>query len=138
MLRSSSLVAVLAILSVTGGSAAEPQRYDFSGYLAEGYRQMADVAERSEGHAAFAAYFQQRHTVATHRRLIRPEALDGRDLDAFTLREAGFARRELIARLDAGARQRQPLLAAIAQVNFDCWVAPLPNRRSLIEGRAPR
>ena len=113
MLRS-SLIAVLAIVSVTGGSAAESQRYDFNRYLAEGYRQMADVAERSAGHAAFAAYFEQRRALAIHRRPIHPEALDGRNLDAFTLREAGFARRELIARLDAGARQRQPLLAAIA------------------------
>ena len=134
MLRSSSLVAVLAILSVTGGSAAEPQRYDFSGYLAEGYRQMADVAERSEGHAAFAAYFEQRRALAVHRRSIRPEALDGRNLDAFTLREATFARRQLVARLDAGARQSQPLLAAIAQVNFDCWVAPLPKQVGVPDG----
>jgi hypothetical protein len=55
-----------------------------------------------------------------------PAELDKQVLDSGALREANFARRQLLHRLDAGARLRQPLLAAIAQVNFDCWVAPVP------------
>jgi hypothetical protein len=58
---------------------------------------------------ALAAYFEQRHALATHRRLVRPEALDGRDLDAFT-----------------------------PQVNFDCWVAPLPKQLGVPDSDARR
>ncbi len=109
-------------------SAAAPELQQFDAYLLQGYRQMVEVAARKPGNAALASHFAERSAMAARVGPIEPEALEGRQLDSWTLREAGFARRQLVARLEEGARQRQPLLAAIAQVNFDCWVAASPRR----------
>jgi hypothetical protein len=101
---------------------------EFNAYLAEGYRQMALVAARAALGDRIVYYFRQRDALAAEGETVVPQLLDPRKLDSWTLREATFARRELLATLDGGARQRQALLAAIAQVNFDCWIVALPHR----------
>jgi hypothetical protein len=47
-------------------------------------------------------------------------------LDALTLSEARHHRDQSFEDQQAGDRQMQPLLAAIAQVNYDCWAEALP------------
>ena len=89
---------------------------------------MAAVARRRGDDPQISSYYEQRQTLAATERGVEPERVDGRPLDAWTIREAGIARGQFVARLDAGARTRQPLLAAIAQVNFDCWVVPFKRK----------
>ncbi len=122
-------IAGVALALWTGvGWAGAPSAEDFDAYLVQGYGALAEAAARSTGESARASYFRERKELAVRRLPIAPAAVDGRSLDPFTVREASFAREELVERLDLGARQKQPLLAAIAQVNFDCWVAPEPAR----------
>ncbi|HEY2889776.1 MAG TPA: hypothetical protein VGJ31_04075, partial [Dongiaceae bacterium] len=47
-------------------------------------------------------------------------------LDAMTVNEARHHRDQSFEDQQAGNRQMQPLLAAIAQVNYDCWAEALP------------
>jgi hypothetical protein len=126
MLRQVGSFAVVFALAAGSAWAAIPPPQDFTGFLVEGYRQMAEAGQRS--HDPRQPFFQQRAVLAAHGEEIQPVDPDKRFLDSWTLREADFARRQLLLRLDAGARQKQPLLAAIAQVNFDCWVAPTPKK----------
>src|ERR1051325_5788936 len=111
---------------------------NFNGYLAEGYRQMAAVAARAAADHQVVDYYRKRDALAARGEPVSPQQLDPDGLDPGSLREASFARKELVASLDGGARQHQPLLAAIAQVNFDCWVVPLPQRLGVPDGNECR
>src|SRR6266481_2685830 len=127
--RYSGLIAatICAVFAFSSLHAKSPTP-NFSVYLAEGYRQMAAVARRAAADDQVVDYFRKRDAMALRGRLVRPQWPDPDRLDPSILREARFARKELVARLDGGAAQRKPLLAAIAQVNFDCWLVPLPRR----------
>jgi len=103
-----------------------PSGLSFSGYLVQGYRQTAEVAARNA--PGLAAYFTRRGALAAEDRAPDPAQPEAATLNNWDFKEASFARSKLLASLDGGARARQPLLAAIAQVNFDCWVMPLPEQ----------
>jgi hypothetical protein len=105
--------------------ATTPSSQDFSAFLVQGYDEMARQRGADDPRAS---YFYRRATLAAQGGTLLPADPDKRVLHSSTLREADFARRQLLHRLDAGARQKQPLLAAIAQVNFDCWVASAPSQ----------
>jgi hypothetical protein len=121
-------VGVAAACCLCAGSvlAAKLPSPDFDAFLAEGYSQMAAAGPSTDD--ARASYFHQRAALAGRGGELLPASPDKTMLDSSTLREASYARRQLLHRLDAGARQKRPLLAAIAQVNFDCWVAPAPKQ----------
>jgi hypothetical protein len=121
------VAAVLGLLTHSAW-AAEPHPQDFNSFLVEGYGQMANAGRSA--HDPRQPYFRERAALAARDEGILPVDPDKRYLDSWSLREADFARRQLVLRLDAGARQKQALLAAIAQVNFDCWAAPLPRQFS--------
>lgn len=123
-----AIVAAACLLTAPLARAAPVPAAGFDAYLAEGYRQLAAVAARSGPDAGLAAHFRKRSVLAARGDPVLPQDIGLGELDPWTLHEASFARKELVARLDAGARQHQPLLAAMAQVNFDCWVVPLPHR----------
>jgi len=126
IIHSMTLVTACAFLAPAVW-ARQANANDFSAYLVQGYQQMSYEAGRSADGATLSSYFKQRSTLVA-KGILAPEDPEGHALDTWTLRESAFARRQLVERLDAGARQTQPLLAAIAQVNFDCWVAPAPQR----------
>ena len=98
---------------------------DFSNYLAQGYSQLAKVA----GKAPVSQLYKKRSAAASGGQAIEPLQPDAKHLDVLTVNEARHYRDQLIEGLQSGGRQRQPLLAAIAQVNYDCWVMPLPKRK---------
>jgi hypothetical protein len=126
-----SLFAGRTVLAATG-QASWPSEFD--AYLAEGYRQMAGIAALATNDQRVISYFKKRDALANQGSSVDPQKLEPLDLDSWTLHEATYARKQLIERLDGGARQHQPLLAAIAQVNFDCWVVPLPRRLGVPDG----
>jgi hypothetical protein len=117
----SASVFTSALICAPLGAAAS----DFSNYLAQGYSQLAKVA----GKAPVSQLYKKRSTAAAGGQAIEPLQPDAKRLDVLTVNEARHYRDQLIEGLQAGGRQRQPLLAAIAQVNYDCWVMPLPKRK---------
>jgi hypothetical protein len=127
-LRQACGVAAVLGLITHSAWAAQPHPQDFNSFLVEGYGQMANAGRSA--HDPRQPYFRERAALAARDEGILPVDPDKRYLDSWSLREADFARRQLVLRLDAGARQKQALLAAIAQVNFDCWAAPLPRQFS--------
>src|SRR5206468_11547674 len=95
-------VSAIALILSGSASAADPKSLPFSAYLQEGYRQLAAEARRSPGNAGRASYFVRR-SIEAEAATVPPEGLDGRQLDSWTLREAGFARRQFVTRLESGA-----------------------------------
>jgi hypothetical protein len=123
-----------ALLSVNGGWAAQsPSSAKFDAYLAQGYRSVGTLAATG-GDKQLMLKFRRRAALAARGGHVAPLTLAEADVTSWTNREAGIARQQLVSRLDAGARDRQPLLAAIAQVNFDCWISPLPKRIGSTDG----
>lgn len=116
--------AVLAA-SLLFSSLAEAVTPDFSAYLSLGYRQLANQA----GKGALAQFYAKRGVAAAAGHAPEPVTADRPTPDAVGVDELASVRDKLIESLDAGGRQRQPLLAAIAQINFDCWAKPLPTRK---------
>src|SRR5690349_18795835 len=133
-IRRVSIVTLLSFVLAAGfvvgcGLAAQRTSFDnFDSYLARGYSGVGLIAARNGGGARLAADFRERGVLAATGHRVVPLSISEVEVDAWTAREAGIARQQLLLRLDSGARQRQPLLAAIAQVNFDCWISPLPKR----------
>ena len=98
---------------------------DFAAYLSEGYRQLAHQA----GKGALAQFYTKRSVAAAAGQVLEPVKPDKPTPDATSVGELTAVRDKLIESLNAGGRERQPLLAAIAQINFDCWAKPLPKRK---------
>src|ERR1041385_1368935 len=98
---------------------------DFAAYLSEGYHQLSGQA----GKSALPQFYAKRGVSAAAGHAPQPVQPDKATPDGIGVGELTAARDRLIESLDAGGRERQPLLAAIAQINFDCWAKPLPKRK---------
>ena len=120
--RWSAAVLAASLLCSPVVQAATP---DFAAYLAEGYHQLAKQA----GKGALAQFYAKRSVAAAAGQALEPVKPDKPTPDAVGVGELSAVRDKLIESLDAGGRERQPLLAAIAQINFDCWAKPLPKRK---------
>src|ERR1700757_3586842 len=101
------MVLLAATIWLVGSAAGQADSSaGFQSYVARGYREIADYAATKVGDAALAAHFGRRAPLAAAGQVAPPESLGQWPLAAGRAAEAGTARRQLIARLDAGARQR--------------------------------
>jgi hypothetical protein len=123
----SAAVIAAGLLFASGlfASVASAAASDFSSYLAEGYRELA--AKAGKGPAA--QLYKTRSAASAAGKTLEPLQPGNALPDGLTLGEVQEARDKLMEALSSGGLQRQPLLAAIAQVNYDCWIAPLPKRK---------
>lgn len=119
------LAAAILAASILLASEQTTAASDFSGYLADGYRQLASKA----GKTSAAQLYKKRSAASAAGQAVEPLQPGSALPDGLTLGEAQEARDKLMEALSSGGRQRQPLLAAIAQINYDCWIAPLPKRK---------
>jgi len=116
-----SLAALSACLLIANGAwATQPPGFD--AYAGQGYQEIAMFAATQAHNPALAKYFADRAQAARAGKLIEPVLVSQAKLDATTVVEADKARQQLTSRLNNGARLTAPLPAAIAQVNFDCWM----------------
>ena len=69
-----------------------------------------------------AEHFAQKGLSAAAGEAVAPDEIASRDLPADKVDELTKARAELVQLLDAGARDKEPGEAAIAQGRFDCWM----------------
>src|SRR5689334_2993911 len=88
--------------------AAEAATPDFATYLSEGYHQLSGQA----GKGAIAQFYAKRGVAAAAGQAPEPVQPDMATPDGMGVAELIRARDKLIESLDAGGRQRQPLLAA--------------------------
>lgn len=103
----------------------------FNEQVKQGYLQLAGPVSVPFGseHARFRGKAQQ----AMLGDVVYPDRVAGYDLPPGPVRDEALALRyRLVEALEAGGRERTPVDAAIAQVNFDCWlseIGPMPPTR---------
>jgi OmpA-OmpF porin, OOP family len=119
--------AVLEPFNLPAAQQAAPSNpADFNQALAADYAGLATHLSDQEHDWADADYFARKGLAAGHGKVVVPEEnsnwLVPLEVPLETRTSLADGRRRLVAVLDAGARQRQPLLAARAQERYDCWV----------------
>src|SRR5690349_23893930 len=92
-LRGLIVVAACGALAGAAWSAKLPTQ-DFDAFLVEGYSQMAEAAPSAN--EARVSYFHERAALAARGGVVLPTSPNAQALDSWTLREASFARRQLV------------------------------------------
>jgi outer membrane protein OmpA-like peptidoglycan-associated protein len=107
----------------------------FNEQVKEGYLQLAGPASMPLG--SDYAHFRGKARHAMLGDVVYPDRVASYELPPGPARDEALALRyRLVEALEAGGRERAPVDAAIAQVNFDCWLSelgPMPPSR---EGEA--
>ena len=117
---------VLAGAGCAGGTLGrvaniEPTGSEFNRDLFSGYIDLSK-AEYAEADYADSDAFASRALAAVSDGMVEPEMIDARRLPANNIDELTGARVRLVAALDGGGREKLPDKAAMAQVQFDCWM----------------
>jgi OmpA-OmpF porin, OOP family len=94
----------------------------FNRYLSLEYLEIASYEEEQMYDHVDAARFAKKGLAAVAGKTPAPEILADWFLPAEHESELGQARDHLVKKLDGGARELSPRLAAKAQAKFDCWV----------------
>lgn len=100
----------------------EPSGSDFDSYLAREYRDFFLYEADLMYDWIDADYFAEKALQADARDSVQPENPADWDIDDEHMAELVDARSDLVAALNAGAKEQAPEEAAIAQVKYDCWV----------------
>ena len=101
--------------------ATEPTGSEFNRRLHEGYVELA-AAERMEYDWSDSDRFARKALAAASDQDVPPDALYERQVPGETWESLLAARKDLMALLQAGARDKAPLSTAEAQLGFDCWI----------------
>ncbi len=117
---------VLAVAGCAGQklervAAVEPTGSAFDRDLYAGYVDLAK-AEYAESDYRDSDAFAERALTAATGTMIEPEMIDARRLPDANIAELTDARGRLVAALEGGGREKFPDKAAMAQVQFDCWM----------------
>ena len=100
----------------------------FDSYLAQGYGEVAWFAGARLDNPEAAKLFKSRADEAAQGETVLPATIDSTSVIPDAMRaEAIEAHSDLMAALDEGLRESDPQIAAVAQVNYDCWVAQFPS-----------
>jgi hypothetical protein len=124
--RATSGAALLAALVLmAGGSEAAETPTAFGFYLERGYTELAVYAGSFAAAPESEARFVGKAELAAAGAAVAPEQPSD-SLPAAMIDEALALRHRLATLLERGVATREPLLAARAQVNYDCWLAQFP------------
>lgn len=126
-MRIALLAAGVALLSGCAGlglgeaEMTAPQGNAYDRALQQGYLDLSR-AEYNEGDYWDSDAFAERSMAAARGESVLPEEIAARELPAERVGTLTAARERLSAALAGGAAQRNPAMAAEAQVAFDCWM----------------
>ena len=99
----------------------EPTGSQFDRDLYAGYVDLAK-AEYAEADYIDSDAFAERALTAATGTSVEPEPIEARRIPDANVAELSDARARLVSALDGGAREKVPDKAAMAQVQFDCWM----------------
>jgi len=112
---------IVGLFTLSGAlGATGPSFYD---YLEKGYREVARYAVKRAGDESLGRHFATKAQLATAGEPVAPDTPAPTALPRNLRQEMLTGREKLTAALAAGAQQSEPRAAAVALVNFDCWVA---------------
>lgn len=116
-----TLAACGANYDVTGARSLPNSGDDFHRALQTDYADLA-AAEKAEADWGDTRTFVERARRAASGETFSPEALTNRDLPGHASKSLSDARARLMAALSNSARSDMPVMAAMAQSAFDCWM----------------
>lgn len=134
-IRNSAPLVVAVVLALGACTTALPPEETealggpFNEAVKEGYVQLA-AAEWGDVDVPAARHFRRKARDAMVGDVVWPDKVGSRKVPTEYQREAVELRERLVAVLESSARETAPVEAALAQVNFDCWLKELT--------RAPR
>ena len=126
-LRLATVAGLAALLGACGGVALEgvqgldPQGSEFNMQLYAGYIELSSN-ELGEHDYRDSDHFAMKAAVAARGDDVRPTALEERLIAADKVEELAKARNRLMAMLYGGGKNKAPIVAARAQLSFDCWM----------------
>jgi OOP family OmpA-OmpF porin len=114
-------------MNLSSVEAAAPQNpANFGGALTKDYATLASQLANQDHDWADSDYFSRKGLAAAHGEVVPPENnanwLVPLEVPYHYRSDLASSRARLVQVLDGGARQRAPLVAARAQVSYDCWV----------------
>ena len=113
--------AIIGLFALASAQASTGK--NFYDYLEQGYREVATYAVTHAGDADLGKHFTGKAQLAANERTVAPDMPMTAALPKSVRDEMMAARARLAAALAAGAQESEPLEAAVAQVNLDCWLA---------------
>lgn len=116
-----SLAACGANYDVMGARSLPNRGDEFHRALQTDYADLA-ASEKSEADWVDTKEFLARARRAATGETFGPEAINNRDIPGHASKSISDARVRLVAVLNDGARSSMPVMAAMAQSGFDCWM----------------
>jgi OmpA-OmpF porin, OOP family len=94
----------------------------FAQGLTSDYASFASTLEYELKAYADADYFARKGLAAANGQVVPPELTSNWAIPAEVQTQFAQSRERMVKALDNGGRERMPLIAARAQVSFDCWI----------------
>ena len=126
-LRLAAVVGLAAALGACGGTELagvqdlEPQGSEFNAQLYAGYVELS-AREHGENDFRDSDRFALKAAVAARGDDVRPTSLDERVIAADKQEELSKARARLMAMLYGSGKGKAPIVAARAQISYECWL----------------
>lgn len=112
-----------AILMLGAGSASAASL--FENYLERGYSEVAVYARTKAQNSGASSHFARKAAAAASGRIVAPDSPADTGRPVAYLAEQYDAHTRLMEALAAGAAEDNARMAAVAQINYDCWLAEL-------------
>ena len=108
-------------MELGGVQGLEPQGSEFNAQLFAGYVELSS-GELAENDYRDSDHFAMKAAIAARGDDVRPTAVEDRRIAADKVEELSKARARLMSILVGGAKGKAPIVAARAQISFECWL----------------
>ena len=108
-------------MELGGVQGLDPQGSEFNTQLFAGYIELSS-GELAENDYRDSDHFAMQAAVAARGDDVRPTAVEGRSISADKVEELSKARARLMTMLYGGGKNKAPIVAARAQISFECWL----------------
>jgi hypothetical protein len=117
-------IGILSTVLIAGADVASAASL-FENYLERGYSEVAVYARTKAQNTGASLHFAQKASDAASGKAVTPDSPDDTGRPVAYLAEQYDAHTRLMEALAAGAAEDNARMAAVAQINYDCWLAEL-------------
>ncbi len=118
------------MLNLQGGALRPPETRGFHAHLADEYQVLAEFSGETRQGATVANVFYGKSEAAASGQNVNPESLSDYKIPAFAKADLQAARDRLMAALQNVNTAENARMLALAQVQFDCWLAYQPYQKN--------
>lgn len=118
-------IGLLSTTFLAAGAGASSAASLFENYLERGYSEVAVYARTKAQNTGASRHFSQKAADAAKGKVVTPDSPADTGRPVAYLAEQYDAHTRLTEALAAGAAEENARMAAVAQINYDCWLAEL-------------